>query len=205
VRCSPARAESVSPTASCLVPKSLRQTRWTRLRTFLRGLLLYNTVYWRKASDDARSGHRDRAERAGLAPQVDPGLVQPRVRATPRTAQSAPTITLPNTIGVGTDGDAIAAATALVAALSQALAQSQSASGAAGGQPASPTPGGNESGSPIAPVPTSGKPPVITLDNVVRQRRRRGNRIGESAPAVLSFTLRRKRRRSFWRRLLRWK
>lgn len=62
--------------------KSLKQTRWTRFRAFLRGVLLYNTVYWKRASDEVdRSASRvGREERAKRRPQVDPELLRPRVR-----------------------------------------------------------------------------------------------------------------------------
>ena len=61
--------------------KSLKETRWTRLRTFLRGLLLYNTVYWRRASDgvDRSASRVGRTERQNKRPRVDPGLLRPRM------------------------------------------------------------------------------------------------------------------------------
>ena len=60
--------------------KSLKETRWTRFRTFLRGLLLYNTVYWRRASDgvDRNASRVGRMERQNKRPRVDPELLRPR-------------------------------------------------------------------------------------------------------------------------------
>ncbi len=62
--------------------KSLKETPWTRLRAFLRGLLLYNTVYWRRASDgvDRSASRVGKAERAKSRPQVNPELLRPRAR-----------------------------------------------------------------------------------------------------------------------------
>lgn len=61
----------------------MKETRWTRLRAFLRGLLFYNTVYWKRASDevDRRASRVGRAEREKLRPRVDPELLRPRARA----------------------------------------------------------------------------------------------------------------------------
>lgn len=60
-----------------------------RFKAFLRGLLLYNTVYWRRASDavDRRASRVTRAERERSRPQVDPEVLRPR--ALPR-ANSSP-------------------------------------------------------------------------------------------------------------------
>ena len=70
--------------------KSLKESRWTRFRAFLRGVLLYNTVYWRRASDEVdRSASRlGRTERERQRPRVDPELLRPRVRPTNEAAET---------------------------------------------------------------------------------------------------------------------
>lgn len=62
---------------------SLGESRWTRFRAFLRGLLLYNTVYWRRASDEVnrQASRLSPSERARNRPQVDPELLRPRANA----------------------------------------------------------------------------------------------------------------------------
>jgi hypothetical protein len=185
------------------VPKSLRQTRWTRVREFLRGLLLYNTVYWRRASDSTRN-NKNRIRRNELeAPRPDPGMVKPRARATPLVADPIPTeapavaasassteSTAMSSLAraaadaeAATPENASAATAALVAALSALLARSPAA--------------------PAKATPPKAAPKVILPATAPKSRRRL--RPSNDLSNVSLERGKRRRHRGWLRRLFHWK
>ena len=60
------------------MPKIPKVTRWTRFKAFLRGLLLYNTVYWTRASDGLKPPKATREERRQNRPVRDLTIIKPR-------------------------------------------------------------------------------------------------------------------------------
>jgi hypothetical protein len=62
------------------VHKSLVDTRWTRFKELVRGLLFYNTVYWRRASDGLKPPKLTPEERRSLAPPKNLDVIRPRVK-----------------------------------------------------------------------------------------------------------------------------
>ncbi len=68
--------------------KTLEDTYWSRLKLLIRGLLFYNTIYWRRASDGLNPPKLTRAERKAYAPPKDPEVVKPRVKPRARIDQA---------------------------------------------------------------------------------------------------------------------
>lgn len=60
------------------MPKIPKVTRWTRFKDFLRGILLYNTVYWTRASDGLKPPKATREERRQNRPVRDLNIIKPR-------------------------------------------------------------------------------------------------------------------------------
>lgn len=60
------------------MPKIPKVTRWTRFIAFLRGILLYNTVYWTRASDGLKPPKATREERRQSRPVRDLNIIRPR-------------------------------------------------------------------------------------------------------------------------------
>lgn len=60
------------------MPKLPKVTRWTRFKDFLRGMLLYNTVYWTRASDGLKPPKATREERRQKRPVRDLTIIKPR-------------------------------------------------------------------------------------------------------------------------------
>ena len=56
----------------------LKEPFWKRLRLLARGLLFYNTVYWRRASDGLRPPTLSPTERKLYEPPLDLDMVRPR-------------------------------------------------------------------------------------------------------------------------------
>ncbi len=54
-----------------------------RCKHLLKGIFLYNTIYWRRASDDLDIHHMDREERASLRPKRNLEIIRPRERPRP--------------------------------------------------------------------------------------------------------------------------
>lgn len=74
------------------MPKIPKVTRWSRFVAFLRGILLYNTIYWSRASDGLRPPRPTREERRQKRPVRDLTIIKPREkpRAKLETDPSAP-------------------------------------------------------------------------------------------------------------------
>ncbi len=198
------------------MPKSLRQTRWTRLREFLRGLLLYNTVYWRRASDATRN-NKNRMRRSDIqAPRFDPTMVKPRAKVAHPEPPPAPAVpkfsrAVPGAAGAPKQSEnPAAAAAALVAALTAALAQATAATtgaasvspgkpaaGSGGGGTAGPAPGGGGGG--VTPQPAAAAAPKIILPSAAPKSRRRIRPDYDTSGVSLERT--RRRRRSWFQRL----
>ena len=61
--------------------RPLETTFWMRFKQFLKGAFLYNTIYWRRASDDLNIHRMSREERASLRPARNLEIIRPRERA----------------------------------------------------------------------------------------------------------------------------
>ena len=64
-----------------------------RLTQFVKGVFLYNTIYWRRASDDLDIQRMSREERASLRPKRNLDIIRPREN--PRPTTGGPTLSLP--------------------------------------------------------------------------------------------------------------
>jgi hypothetical protein len=62
------------------VHKPLVDTRWTRFKLLIRGLLFYNTIYWRRASDGLNPPKLTLEQRRSLAPPKNLDVIKPRVK-----------------------------------------------------------------------------------------------------------------------------
>ncbi len=60
-----------------------------RLTQFVKGVFLYNTIYWKRASDDLDIQHMSREERATLRPKRNLDIIRPRGNPRPMTSASA--------------------------------------------------------------------------------------------------------------------
>jgi hypothetical protein len=58
--------------------KPLADTFWSRLKQLFRGLIFYNTIYWKRASDGLNPPRMTSEERRKLAPPKDYGVIKPR-------------------------------------------------------------------------------------------------------------------------------
>ncbi len=65
-----------------------------RFKQFLKGAFLYNTIYWRRASDDLDIRHMSREERASVRPKRNLELIRPR--GNPRPTTEGPVLSLPS-------------------------------------------------------------------------------------------------------------
>ena len=54
-----------------------------RFTQFMKGVFLYNTIYWRRASDDLEIQRMSREERANLRPKRDLEIIRPRENPRP--------------------------------------------------------------------------------------------------------------------------
>ena len=185
------------------VLKSLHQNRWARVREFLRGLLLYNTVYWRRASDSTRN-NKNRVRRNELeAPRPDPGMVKPRARATPLVATPTPP---------ETPVDAASAPS------SESAAMSSLARAAADAESATPENASRATAALVAalsallarsPVSSVKAPPPRTVPKVIlpatAPKSRRHHRPDYDTSNVSLERGQRRRRRGWLRRLFHWK
>ena len=61
--------------------RPLETTFWMRFSQFMKGFFLYNTIYWKRASDDLNIRRMSREERANLRPKRDLEIIRPRERA----------------------------------------------------------------------------------------------------------------------------
>ncbi len=68
--------------------RPLETTFWMRFSQFMKGFFLYNTIYWRRASDDLNIQRMSREERANLRPKRDLEIIRPRERARARETKS---------------------------------------------------------------------------------------------------------------------
>ena len=68
------------------VNRPLETTFWMRFKQFLKGVFLYNTIYWRRASDDLDIKRMSREERASLRPKRDLEIIRPRENPRPVNA-----------------------------------------------------------------------------------------------------------------------
>ncbi len=73
--------------------RPLETTFWIRFKQFIKGIFLYNTIYWRRASDDLDIRHMSREERAGLRPKRNLEIIRPRER--PRAVVAESVLNLP--------------------------------------------------------------------------------------------------------------
>ena len=73
--------------------RPLETTLWMRLTQFFKGVFLYNTIYWRRASDDLDIQRMSREERANLRPKRNLDIIRPREN--PRPTTGGPTLSLP--------------------------------------------------------------------------------------------------------------
>lgn len=69
--------------------RPLETTFWMRFSRFLKGVFLYNTIYWKRASDDLNIRHMSREERATLRPKRDLDIIRPRENPRPTSAATA--------------------------------------------------------------------------------------------------------------------
>ncbi len=56
-----------------------KETLWKRVKLLVRGMLLYNTIYWRRASDGLKPPKLTPAERKRYAPPLNLEVVKPRL------------------------------------------------------------------------------------------------------------------------------
>ncbi len=77
--------------------RPLETTLWMRLTQFLKGVFLYNTIYWKRASDELNIQRMSREERANLRPKRNLDIIRPRENPRPTTTGLAPS--LPTEIG----------------------------------------------------------------------------------------------------------
>ena len=67
--------------------RPLETTFWMRFKQFMKGAFLYNTIYWRRASDDLNIQRMSREERASLRPKRNLEIIRPRERARAHVAK----------------------------------------------------------------------------------------------------------------------
>ena len=72
--------------------RPLETTVWMRITQFVKGVFLYNTIYWKRASDDLNIRHMSREERATLRPKRNLDIIRPRENPRP---VNVPTLSLP--------------------------------------------------------------------------------------------------------------
>ncbi len=60
--------------------KPLQDTFWTRLKLLFRGIVFYNTIYWRRASDGLNPPKLSPVEREAYAPPRDLEVIKPRMK-----------------------------------------------------------------------------------------------------------------------------
>ncbi len=77
--------------------RPLETTFWMRFKQFMKGVFLYNTIYWRRASDDLDIHHMSREERADLRPKRNLEIIRPRER--PRAVIADSVLSLPPEYG----------------------------------------------------------------------------------------------------------
>ncbi len=63
--------------------RPLETTFWMRFKQFVKGVFLYNTIYWRRASDDLDIKRMSREERANLRPIRNLDIIRPRENPRP--------------------------------------------------------------------------------------------------------------------------
>ena len=82
--------------------RPLETTFWIRFKQLMKGVFLYNTIYWRRASDDLDIQRMSREERASLRPKRNLEIIRPRERP---AARSFPTqvLSLPPEYGERSD------------------------------------------------------------------------------------------------------
>ena len=68
--------------------RPLETTFWMRLTRFVKGVFLYNTIYWKRASDDLNIHRMSREERASLRPKRDLDIIRPRERVRAKQSRS---------------------------------------------------------------------------------------------------------------------
>ena len=71
-----------------VLKRPLETTFWMRFSQFMKGFFLYNTIYWRRASDDLNIRRMSREERANLRPVRNLDIIRPRERARPQGSRS---------------------------------------------------------------------------------------------------------------------
>ena len=76
--------------------RPLETTFWMRFSRFIKGVFLYNTIYWKRASDDLDIRHMSREERASLRPKRNLELIRPR--GNPRPTAGGPVLSLPSDV-----------------------------------------------------------------------------------------------------------
>lgn len=81
--------------------RPLETTFWMRFKQFMKGVFLYNTIYWRRASDDLDIQRMSREERANLRPKRNLEIIRPRER--PRPAADGAVLSLPPEYGERSD------------------------------------------------------------------------------------------------------
>ena len=69
--------------------RPLETTFWMRFKQFMKGAFLYNTIYWRRASDDLNIQRMSREERASLRPKRNLEIIRPRERARAHLTEGA--------------------------------------------------------------------------------------------------------------------
>ena len=63
--------------------RPLETTFWMRFSRFIKGVFLYNTIYWKRASDDLNIQHMSREERSSLRPRRNLDIIRPRENPRP--------------------------------------------------------------------------------------------------------------------------
>jgi hypothetical protein len=89
-----------------------KETLWKRVKLLVRGILLYNTIYWRRASDGLKPPKLTSAERKLYAPPKNLEVIKPRLNPKARLlrrqmARITPTYVPPANGGEMAAGEAL--------------------------------------------------------------------------------------------------
>jgi hypothetical protein len=68
--------------------KPLKVTFWSRVKLLVRGLLFYNTVYWKRASDGLNPPKLTSEERKSYVPPKNPEVIRPRDKPRARLVEA---------------------------------------------------------------------------------------------------------------------
>jgi hypothetical protein len=82
-----------------------KETLWKRVKLLVRGLLLYNTVYWQRASDGLKPPKLTHAERKLYEPPRNLEVIKPRLNPKARLLRRQMARITQNSVAQANDGE----------------------------------------------------------------------------------------------------